>query len=321
MTAKWSRARVARGWRRAVRASALGTCLGACFGAGVSIGAMSSETDRANAALVAEAGALERGTAGAPDPIKAAIIYCRAAKAGSVEATVKLGWMYANGRGVPQSDGIAAALFRRANGLETQSKEELARLMSPDTIDLPDCLTGKVSGNKATATAAPATAAPITTTASAPTPAPTRIAVAAPTAAMAAAPAPPAPTPAPTPSTGDSSSAISAAVSAWATAWSSQDINGYLGAYAPSFRPAAGKSRAAWEAERRERVMGKARISVGVEQLQIKVSGNRATARFNQRYQSDKLTQNSGKTLSLVETDGRWLITEEVASDNVVAAR
>jgi hypothetical protein len=104
-------------------------------------------------------------------------------------------------------------------------------------------------------------------------------------------------------------------------AWSSQDINGYLGAYAPSFRPAAGKSRAAWEAERRERVMGKARISVGVEQLQIKVSGNRATARFNQRYQSDKLTQNSGKTLSLVETDGRWLITEEVASDNVVAAR
>src|SRR5207249_6564781 len=45
---------------------------------------------------------------------KAKTLYCRAAKQGSADAQFNLGWIYANGRGVPRDDGIAAALFEMA---------------------------------------------------------------------------------------------------------------------------------------------------------------------------------------------------------------
>jgi TPR repeat protein len=45
------------------------------------------------------------------DFTKANQLYCQAAKAGHAEAQFRLGWIYANGRGVPRDDGIAAILF------------------------------------------------------------------------------------------------------------------------------------------------------------------------------------------------------------------
>src|SRR5690242_10040450 len=45
----------------------------------------------------------------------AAAIYSDAARAGSAEAAYRLGWMYANGRGVAHDDATAAALFRLAS--------------------------------------------------------------------------------------------------------------------------------------------------------------------------------------------------------------
>ena len=41
-------------------------------------------------------------------------MYCEAAVAGSPEAAFRLGWMYANGRGVEHDDGTAVALFELA---------------------------------------------------------------------------------------------------------------------------------------------------------------------------------------------------------------
>jgi TPR repeat protein len=56
---------------------------------------------------LARALAYEHGEGLPKDPLVAAAIYCDAARAGSAEAAFRLGWMYANGRGVAPS-GVGA---------------------------------------------------------------------------------------------------------------------------------------------------------------------------------------------------------------------
>ncbi len=85
----------------------------------------------------------------------------------------------------------------------------------------------------------------------------------------------------------------------------------YLGAYAPNFTPPGGQARAAWEADRRARIVPRQRISVDVSELEVTVDGDRATARFRQAYASDTLNVNSLKTLDMVKSGSRWLIVRE----------
>ena len=48
------------------------------------------------------------------DPARASTLYCHAARLGDAEAQYRLGWMYANGRGVERNDGAAAYFFHAA---------------------------------------------------------------------------------------------------------------------------------------------------------------------------------------------------------------
>jgi hypothetical protein len=48
-----------------------------------------------------------------------------------------------------------------------------------------------------------------------------------------------------------------------------------------------------------------------VSNLDIKISGNKAQARFKQDYDADSLSVNSRKTLDLVRADNRWVIVRE----------
>ena len=64
--------------------------------------------------LVAQALAYEHGEGVAKDQLKAAALYCEAARDGDPEAQYNLGWMYANGRGVPRDDAVAASFFALA---------------------------------------------------------------------------------------------------------------------------------------------------------------------------------------------------------------
>jgi tetratricopeptide (TPR) repeat protein len=105
--------------------------------------------------------------------------------------------------------------------------------------------------------------------------------------------------------------AVQAAVMAWAKAWSSKNMAGYLGAYGANFKPPSGQSRSQWEADRRARIVPRARINVEVTDLAITVNGNQATARFRQDYSSDTLNVNSRKTLDMVKSNNRWLIVRE----------
>ena len=119
-----------------------------------------------------------------------------------------------------------------------------------------------------------------------------------------------APAPAPAQTSGGSRE-VEAAVQAWAAAWSSKDMGAYLGAYGKEFDPPGKMTRAAWETERRTRIVGKSRISVNVSDVAVTVNGSKALARFKQAYSADALNVSSRKTLELVKSGDRWVIVRE----------
>ncbi|MDD2742752.1 MAG: tetratricopeptide repeat protein [Rhodocyclaceae bacterium] len=105
---------------------------------------------------------------------------------------------------------------------------------------------------------------------------------------------------------------VSKAIANWAGAWSRKDIKAYLAQYAADFQTPKGQSRKAWEKERSDRIAGKrGTISVTYDEPNIRIDGNRATAKFRQHYQAPGLSTSTNKTLILVRTGNRWLIQEE----------
>ena len=98
---------------------------------------------------------------------------------------------------------------------------------------------------------------------------------------------------------------------AWAKAWSAKDLASYLGAYSKEFTPPGKQSRAAWEEDRRKRIVGKSSISVKLDNLDVSISGNKAVAKFRQHYHAGALSVSSRKTLHLLKTGDRWQITKE----------
>lgn len=111
----------------------------------------------------------------------------------------------------------------------------------------------------------------------------------------------------------DSRKSIEAALQGWANAWSAQDIKAYFASYSKDFAPANKASRAAWEIERKDRIMSKAHISVKLSQFSTTVTGNTATVVLRQDYKADTLVTSSRKRLELVKTGDRWLITKEIS--------
>ncbi|MDO9420563.1 MAG: tetratricopeptide repeat protein [Herminiimonas sp.] len=106
---------------------------------------------------------------------------------------------------------------------------------------------------------------------------------------------------------------VMSAVNAWAKAWSARDVKAYLNAYSADFDLPAGQTRKAWSDERRARIEDKGRISVKIETPQVTVSGNTATVKFRQIYDSDRTKANSRKTMVLVKQSGKWQIKQERA--------
>jgi soluble lytic murein transglycosylase-like protein len=88
-----------------------------------------------------EAKALEYGDQGMPrDPVRAAELYCRAARHGDAESQYSLAWMLTNSRGIERDEAQAAHLFAAAaeQGLQ-QARNILAR-MGPPRGAPPACL-------------------------------------------------------------------------------------------------------------------------------------------------------------------------------------
>ncbi|MDP2007394.1 MAG: transglycosylase SLT domain-containing protein [Rubrivivax sp.] len=79
-----------------------------------------------------EAKAYEYGEGLPRDPVRAAELYCRAARHGDAEAQYSLAWMLTNSRGIARDEAQAAHLFAAAaeQGL-TQAQNILARMGTP----------------------------------------------------------------------------------------------------------------------------------------------------------------------------------------------
>lgn len=217
------------------------------------------------------------------------------------------------GKGAPTTVAKAPAAAPSAAPTPAPAPAVVAKAPPPPPAPAPTVIAKAPEPAPAPPPPAPAPAKPPV---AAPTPAPAPAAVPAPAPAPvpAAAPAPKPAEPAPAPKPDASSAAqteVASAVSAWASAWSKQDMDGYLAAYAPNFDPADGASRAAWEKERRARIVGKSSITVQVEGLNVEVQGDKATAKFRQRYRADRLNVSSRKTLEMQRVHGKWRIVKE----------
>ena len=79
-----------------------------------------------------EAKAFEFGDGVPRDPVRAAELYCRAARYGDAEAQYNLAWMKTNSRGIERNDAEAAHLFAAAaeQGFE-QARNIIARMGEP----------------------------------------------------------------------------------------------------------------------------------------------------------------------------------------------
>jgi len=112
---------------------------------------------------------------------------------------------------------------------------------------------------------------------------------------------------------GKADAQVAAAVQAWANSWAAKDVAGYLASYAPDFETPDGLTRAAWEAQRKERIERPKSISVEVKISKVTVKGDEAAVVFRQAYRSDAVKSNNTKTLKLVRAGDKWLIRSERA--------
>lgn len=87
-----------------------------------------------------EARAYEHGEGVAKDPLRAASLYCDGARYGDAEAQFSLGWMYANGRGVPRSDEIAAYFFKLAAEKGHGQAQKMLRFVGETAAPVPECM-------------------------------------------------------------------------------------------------------------------------------------------------------------------------------------
>ncbi|EHR71949.1 soluble lytic murein transglycosylase-like protein [Burkholderiales bacterium JOSHI_001] len=88
-----------------------------------------------------EARALEHGDANHDrDPVRAAQLYCRAARNGDAEAQYSLAWMLTNARGIERDDAQAAHLFAAAAEQGHSQAQNMARTLGTPRGEPPACL-------------------------------------------------------------------------------------------------------------------------------------------------------------------------------------
>jgi len=90
--------------------------------------------------LTAEAVTFEHGEGVSRDPVRAAALYCEAARLGNPDAMFALGWMYANGRGVERNDAYADALFGIAAKKGSEHAQRMLRFTGEGDSKPPECL-------------------------------------------------------------------------------------------------------------------------------------------------------------------------------------
>ena len=117
-----------------------------------------------------------------------------------------------------------------------------------------------------------------------------------------------------TKSTNNKDAELIAFANSWASAWSAKDIEVYLSKYAEDFKTPNGDALALWQASRKQKISSQGKILVEIEDIKVTMKNeNLARIQFKQKYTSDKLTEDSNKSLLVKKIDGKWLIQEETS--------
>ena len=131
----------ATAWRQVAKIAALVFVALGCAVAHASVPSLDAVDDAALvAALRTEAASYEHGAGVTKDELRAVALYCRAARLGDPNSQFDLGWIYANGRGVPRDDAVASFFFAAAaeKGIE-QARHMLGAVGGPGGV-VPECM-------------------------------------------------------------------------------------------------------------------------------------------------------------------------------------
>jgi soluble lytic murein transglycosylase-like protein len=130
-----------------------GLC-GAMAHAAGSIDAMSVDGTPV-ATLRDEAASYEHGAGVAKDIRRALVLYCAAARLGDADSQFNLGWIYANGRGVPRDEATASFFFAAAAEQGIDQARRMLEVLGPPGGAIPECMRIPEAAPPAPAAAAP----------------------------------------------------------------------------------------------------------------------------------------------------------------------
>ena len=110
---------------------------------------------------------------------------------------------------------------------------------------------------------------------------------------------------------GNAVDAVLSRVDAWSQAWGNKDIDSYLSCYGEKFVPEQKMSKTEWQAQRRKRLASKDVLDISLSQINVQVSGDKATEEFVQHYSANGKKEESNKRLTLLNVNGDWVIVRE----------
>jgi len=97
----------------------------------------------------------------------------------------------------------------------------------------------------------------------------------------------------------------------WKTAWENKDLVLYFNSYSSNFKYPNQMSHVQWEDYRRDRIINKKNIAIGISNIKFKFSKDIIHVVFYQEYKSTGYQQKSKKTLIFEFQSNDWKIIEE----------
>ena len=113
---------------------------------------------------------------------------------------------------------------------------------------------------------------------------------------------------------------VRANVYAWGKSWQNLDISSFMSFYSSDFR-SEGLDYKGWMQKKTKLFKTSGDIQVEITDLGVFIEGEYATARFVQRYRSAKFSDVGEKTLTMVNSNGKWRIVSEAWKPLAMSAR